>query len=132
MTPELAPPFKISHHTIRRLTPSIQERPKRLFKQKTADIRISLSNFHPLSLNVLGSIPVARAFFVRVARTDGFGEKGGGLRILTTPAVILVFDGEVNFPSSLKGELGRSRILRSFYSNGFRNPRVKASCQEKL
>ncbi|GBN31981.1 hypothetical protein AVEN_208687-1 [Araneus ventricosus] len=41
------------------------------------------------------------------------------------PAVIVVFEGESEFPLSLLEELGRSRILGSLYFNGLRNQRVK-------
>ncbi|GBM93539.1 hypothetical protein AVEN_41609-1 [Araneus ventricosus] len=104
------------------LTLLIRERPKRLSKQKT--IAVALRKFHPLSLSVIDFSPAARAFFVRVVRPDGLGEKGNFLRIRTVPAVIVVFD-EGEFLLSLKEELGRSRILRSLYSNGLRNQRVK-------
>ncbi|GBN85034.1 hypothetical protein AVEN_219655-1 [Araneus ventricosus] len=40
------------------------------------------------------------------------------------PAVIVVFEGESEFPLSLIEELGRSRILRSLYFNDLRNHRV--------
>ncbi|GBM75911.1 hypothetical protein AVEN_241361-1 [Araneus ventricosus] len=43
------------------------------------------------------------------------------------PAVIVVFDGESEFPLSLIEELGHSRILRSLYFIGLRNQRVKAA-----
>ncbi|GBN44767.1 hypothetical protein AVEN_91039-1 [Araneus ventricosus] len=107
--------------TLMALTLSIREHPKHLFKQKTMairNVRISLRNFHLLSLNVLDFSPAARAFFVSVARPDGSGEKGCFLRIRTVPAVS-------EFPLSLKEELGRSRILRSLCSNGLRNQKVK-------
>ncbi|GBN99753.1 hypothetical protein AVEN_29397-1 [Araneus ventricosus] len=106
---------------------SIRERPKRLFKQKTVAVRngrISLRKFQPLSLSVIDFSPAARAFFVRVVRPDGLGEKGDFLRIRTVPAVIEVSKGGGEFPLPFKEELGRSRILRSLYSNGLRNQRV--------
>ncbi|GBN40955.1 hypothetical protein AVEN_217420-1 [Araneus ventricosus] len=71
------------------LTLSIRERPKRIFKQKTMAVRISLRNFHPLSLSVIDFSAAAHTFFVRVARPDGLGEKEGFLRIRTVPAVIV-------------------------------------------
>ncbi|GBM59747.1 hypothetical protein AVEN_110020-1 [Araneus ventricosus] len=85
---------------------SIWECPKRLFKQKTLAVRISLRNFHPLSLSVIDFSPAAHTSFVRVVRPEGLGEKEGFLRIRTV-------------------KLGRSRILRSLYSNDLRNQRVK-------
>ncbi|GBN06247.1 hypothetical protein AVEN_105372-1 [Araneus ventricosus] len=59
----------------------------------------------------------ARAFFFRKARPDVFGEEGRFLTIRTTPAVIVVVEGETEFPSSSIEEVGRSRILRSLYFN---------------
>ncbi|GBM00500.1 hypothetical protein AVEN_111730-1 [Araneus ventricosus] len=41
------------------------------------------------------------------------------------PAVVVVSEGESEFPLSLIEKLGRSRILRSLYFNGLRNQRVK-------
>ncbi|GBM69626.1 hypothetical protein AVEN_151304-1 [Araneus ventricosus] len=79
-------------HKIALLTLSIRERPKRLFKQNTMAVRISLRNFQPLSLSVIDFSPDARIFFVRVARPDGLGEKEGFLRIRSVPAVIVVFE----------------------------------------
>ncbi|GBM14036.1 hypothetical protein AVEN_209932-1 [Araneus ventricosus] len=69
--------------------------------------------------------PTASAFFIRVARPDVFGEEASFLTIRTMPAVILVFEGECQFPLSLIEELGRSRILRTLYLNCLRNQRVK-------
>ncbi|GBM02867.1 hypothetical protein AVEN_52042-1 [Araneus ventricosus] len=40
------------------------------------------------------------------------------------PGVIVVFEGEGEFPRSLIEERGRSRTLRSLYLNGLRNQRV--------
>ncbi|GBM54558.1 hypothetical protein AVEN_184259-1 [Araneus ventricosus] len=59
----------------------------------------------PLSLSVIDFTPAARAFFVRVARLDVFGEEGSFLTIRTMPAVIVVFEGESEFPLSLIEEL---------------------------
>ncbi|GBN52033.1 hypothetical protein AVEN_83758-1 [Araneus ventricosus] len=78
-----------------KLTLSIRKRPKRLFKQKTMavrNIRISLRNFHPLSLSAIGFSPAEHSFFIRVARPDGLEEKEGFLGIRTVPAVIVVFE----------------------------------------
>ncbi|GBN59691.1 hypothetical protein AVEN_26110-1 [Araneus ventricosus] len=79
----------------------------------------------PLSLTVIDFSPTERAFFVRVARPDGLGEKEGFIRIRTVPAVLWFLRMVGEFPSSLKEELGRSRILRFLYSNGLRNQRLK-------
>ncbi|GBN14145.1 hypothetical protein AVEN_222020-1 [Araneus ventricosus] len=80
--------------------------------------RISLRRFHHLLLSVIDFSPSARAFFVRM----------GFLRIWTVPAVSVVLRRIGEFPLSLKEELGRSRILRSLYSNGHRNQRVNYDC----
>ncbi|GBN80821.1 hypothetical protein AVEN_146482-1 [Araneus ventricosus] len=69
--------------------------------------------------------PAVHAFFFRVTRLYVFGEEGSFLTIRTLPAVIVVFEGESEFPLSLVEELGRSSILRSLYFNGLRNQRVK-------
>ncbi|GBO30042.1 hypothetical protein AVEN_231469-1 [Araneus ventricosus] len=100
----------------------------RPFKQKTTTVpkgRLSLWNFFPLSLSVIDFPPAERAFFVRVARPDVFGEKGSFLSIRTMPAVIVAFGGRSEVPLSLIEDLGRSRILRSLSFNGLRNQRVK-------
>ncbi|GBO35965.1 hypothetical protein AVEN_158836-1 [Araneus ventricosus] len=83
--------------------------------------------FPPLSLSVIDFTPAGRAFFVRVARPDVFGEEGSFLTIWTAPAVIVVFEGKSEFPSSLIEELGRSRILRSLYFNDLKNQKVNQS-----
>ncbi|GBN78088.1 hypothetical protein AVEN_55803-1 [Araneus ventricosus] len=59
--------------------------------------------------------PSTRAFFVRVAPPEEFWEL---LRIRRVAAVNAVFERGSEFPLSLKERLGRSRILRSLYSNG--------------
>ncbi|GBL88371.1 hypothetical protein AVEN_103029-1 [Araneus ventricosus] len=64
--------------------------------------------------------PAEGAVFVREARPDVFGEEGSFLTIRTMPAVIVVFEGESEFPSFFIEDLGRSRILRSRYFNGLR------------
>ncbi|GBM66540.1 hypothetical protein AVEN_179164-1 [Araneus ventricosus] len=117
--------FVVVPAEVRDFTLSIRERPKRLFKQKTMAVRISLRKIHPLSLSVIDFSLAARAFFVRVVRPDGLGEKGDFLRIRTVPAAIVVFEEGSEFPLSLKEELERSRILRSLYTIGLRNQRVK-------
>ncbi|GBO38723.1 hypothetical protein AVEN_214171-1 [Araneus ventricosus] len=71
--------------------------------------------FPPLSLTVIVFTPVARAFFVRMARTDVFGEEGSFLTIRTMLAVIVVFEGKSELPLYLIEELGRSLIFRSLY-----------------
>ncbi|GBM50718.1 hypothetical protein AVEN_111027-1 [Araneus ventricosus] len=111
--------------SIASLTLSIRELPKRLSKQKTMAVRISLRKFHPLSFSVIDFSPATRAFFFKVVCLDGLGKKRDFLRIRTVPAVIVVFERGGEFPLSLKEVLGRSRILRSLYSNGLRNRRVK-------
>ncbi|GBO01188.1 hypothetical protein AVEN_10593-1, partial [Araneus ventricosus] len=88
-------------------------------------VRISLRNFHRLSLSVIDFSPAARAFFVRVAHPNGMGEKGWFLGIRTVSGVIVVFEAGGEFFLSLKEELRRSRILRFLYLNGLRNQRVK-------
>ncbi|GBM72645.1 hypothetical protein AVEN_117431-1 [Araneus ventricosus] len=71
--------------------------------------------FPPLSLSVIYFTTAAHAFFVRVARHKGLGNRGF-LRIRRVPAFIAIF--------------GRgSCILCSLYSNGVRNQRVK-DCYE--
>ncbi|GBN52817.1 hypothetical protein AVEN_224889-1 [Araneus ventricosus] len=69
--------------------------------------------------------PAARDFFVRMARPDVFGEEESFFTIRTMPAVIVVFEGESEFPLSLIEEFGRFRILRSLYFSALRNQRVK-------
>ncbi|GBM49550.1 hypothetical protein AVEN_1883-1 [Araneus ventricosus] len=81
--------------------------------------------FPPLSLSVIDFTPAARAFVVRVAHPDVFGEEGSFLTIPTMPAGIVVFEWESEFPLSSIEELGRPRILRSLYFNGHRNQKVK-------
>ncbi|GBM11280.1 hypothetical protein AVEN_244650-1 [Araneus ventricosus] len=80
----------------------MRESSERPFMEKTAAVRIvqiSLKNFHPLSLSVIVFIPAVHTFLVRMARPDGFGEKGFVLRIRPLSSVIVVFeDREVNFP----------------------------------
>ncbi|GBN09229.1 hypothetical protein AVEN_258003-1 [Araneus ventricosus] len=105
----------------------MRERLKRLLKQKTMavrNVRISLRNFHPLSLSMMDFSTSGHTFFVRVARPNGLGEKEDFLRIRSVPAVNVVFEEGI-LPLSLKEELGRSRILRFLYSSGLRNQRVK-------
>ncbi|GBO27766.1 hypothetical protein AVEN_81396-1 [Araneus ventricosus] len=109
------------------LTLSIRDRPIRPFKRKTIavrNVRMSLWNFHPLSLSVIDFTPAARALFVRVACPDVLGEEGNYLTIRIMPAVIVVFEGESEFPLSSKEELGRSRIFRYLYFNGLRSQRA--------
>ncbi|GBN40994.1 hypothetical protein AVEN_149380-1 [Araneus ventricosus] len=116
-------------HLILSLTLSIRYRPIRPFKQNTISVRneqMSLRNFHPLSLSVINFTPAVRAFCVRVAHPDVFGEEESFLTIQTMPAVIVVFEGESEFPLSSIEELGRTRILRSLFFNGLRNQRAKA------
>ncbi|GBL98381.1 hypothetical protein AVEN_187720-1 [Araneus ventricosus] len=86
------------------------------------NVRMSLWNFHPLSLSVIDFIPEVRFFFFRVARPDVFGEEGEFS--YNSEAAIVVFEVESEFPLSLIEEIGRSRILRSLYFNGLRNQRV--------
>ncbi|GBL68387.1 hypothetical protein AVEN_176699-1, partial [Araneus ventricosus] len=85
----------------------------------------------PLLLSVIDFTPAARAFFVRVALPDVFGEEGSFLTIRTMPAVIVVFEGESEFPSSLIEEIGCSRISRALYFNGLRNQMVNTDCLTK-
>ncbi|GBN62702.1 hypothetical protein AVEN_45360-1 [Araneus ventricosus] len=80
------------------LTLSIQQRSKRLFQQKTLAVRISLRNFNPFSLSVIGFSPAAHTFFVRVARPYGLWEKEGFRKIRTVPAVIVVLEEWREFP----------------------------------
>ncbi|GBN86850.1 hypothetical protein AVEN_127701-1 [Araneus ventricosus] len=91
------------------------------------EVLIQLRHLHTLSLSVIDFIPADSAFFFRVARPDGFGEKECFIRIRTVPAFIVVSEGESEFLSSLKEELWRSRILRLLYSNGLGNQRVRPS-----
>ncbi|GBM48273.1 hypothetical protein AVEN_98023-1 [Araneus ventricosus] len=107
------------------ITLSIRDRPIRPLEQKTIACPNVTPKFPPLSLSVIDFTPAARAFFVRVARPDVFGEEGSFLTIRTTPAVIVVLEGESEFPLSLIEDLGRPRILRSLDFNGLRNQRVK-------
>ncbi|GBN56986.1 hypothetical protein AVEN_58955-1 [Araneus ventricosus] len=114
-----------------RLTLSIRERPKRLFKQKTMavrNVRISLRKFHPLSLSGFDFSSAARGFFSRVGRPHGLVEKGYFLRAV--PAVIVVSDEGGEFTLSLKEAFERDRILRSLYSNGLRNQKFKRKKSE--
>ncbi|GBM95268.1 hypothetical protein AVEN_143142-1 [Araneus ventricosus] len=86
---------------------------------------MSLRKFHPLSLSVIDFTPAARAFFLRVAHPDVFGEERSFHRIRTVPVVIVAFEMESECPLFSIEQLGRFRILRSLYFNGLRNQRVK-------
>ncbi|GBN92246.1 hypothetical protein AVEN_86188-1 [Araneus ventricosus] len=112
---------------------SIDTGPSHTSLQAKDDSRPNVTlKFPPLLLSVMDFTPSESVFFVRVARPDEFGEEGSFLRIRTMPAVIVVFEGEREFPLSLIEELGRSRILRSLYFNGIRNQRVKAGHSSAL
>ncbi|GBM39120.1 hypothetical protein AVEN_162639-1 [Araneus ventricosus] len=82
------------------------------------NVRISLRNFHPLSLSVIDFSPAAHTFFVGWRKRRVFLE----FRQCQLSLSFLRRGGE--FPLSLKEELGRAHILRSLYSNGLRNKRV--------
>ncbi|GBN26355.1 hypothetical protein AVEN_272408-1 [Araneus ventricosus] len=84
---------------------SIDTGPYHTSLQAKADSRPKRPNvtvkFPPLSLSVIDFTPAERAFFVRVARPDEFGEERRFLTIRTMPAVIVVFEGEIHLFSYL-------------------------------
>ncbi|GBN08746.1 hypothetical protein AVEN_64899-1 [Araneus ventricosus] len=91
------------------------------------NFRISLGNFHPLSLRVIDFSPAEHTFFIRVVPTDGLGETRVFLEFGQCQLSLWFLRKGGEFPLSLKEELGLSRILRCLYSNGLRNQRVNSS-----
>ncbi|GBM52710.1 hypothetical protein AVEN_204695-1 [Araneus ventricosus] len=110
------------------LTLSMRERPKRLFKQKTAAVRndrTTLRNFHPLSLSVIFSHLFRVLSLIECLAQIGWGKRGIFLEPGQCQLSMQFLRRGGEFLLSLKEELECYRILRFLYSNGLRNQRVK-------
>ncbi|GBM85452.1 hypothetical protein AVEN_134353-1 [Araneus ventricosus] len=90
------------------------------------NVRISLLNFHPLSLSVIDFSPLRTLSSFEWLAQMRWGKRKVLLEFGQCQLSLWFLRKGGEFPLSLKEELGRSRILRFLYSNGLRNQRVKS------